>query len=239
MSNDVVWVSQCKVCNSKFRTVIETLHTKGMSPQKIYDYLQSLTKPEEKEIVLQENIKPSAIRRHMDRHFNIKDGVTIKSAETKQKIEESREAYKQGVQIVIDKVNSISFMIETAMTKMEQIDEIGSPIKEHQLTIQYMNTIKGLVESLAKLTGDLKQEGTIDVNFFSMEITKFAEIVLTSVRSVDQQLGLNHQLEYAFAGEFKKQWDDYILMQQGKINGQIPLDEGNKQFNVNTFNETN
>lgn len=233
----VTYVSQCKVCNSKYRNLIEDLHIKGMSPQKIYDYLQSLTDPAEKELVIQEDIKPSAIRRHMDRHFDIQDGAKIKIAETQQRIEQSRDSYKQGVSIVIDKVNSISHLIETAMIKVEEVEQLNNPTKQHQLTIQYMNTIKGLIESLAKLTGDLKQEGTIDINFFSNEIAKFAEIVLITIREIDTQMGLNHQLEYSFGNEFKKQWDSYVTVQQKKIIGEIPVGEYDKTMNVNTFNE--
>ena len=39
------YVAQCKVCNSKFKSIIENLHTQGMSPNKIYDYLQALKDP--------------------------------------------------------------------------------------------------------------------------------------------------------------------------------------------------
>ena len=100
-----------------------------------------------------------------------------------------------------------------------------------------MNTIKGLVETLGKLTGDLKQEGTIDINFFSNEITKFAEIVILTIRQVDKNLELGGKLELLFSQEFQKQWNDYIDVQQKKINKEIPLDYGDNEFNVNTFND--
>lgn len=234
----VVKIPQCKVCNSKFRNIIENLHVKGMSPEKIHEYLQSLSNQEEKIIVEQEDIKPSAIRRHMQRHFNIKDETNLQITETKNKIIESRNAYNQGIQIAIDKVNAVSYMIESAMIKMEQVEELGMPKEEHKLTIQYMNSIKGLIETLAKLTGDLKQEGTIDVNFFSTEITKFADIVLSTIRKIDEQLNLDHKIEYAFAQEFSIQWKAYEELQQAKINGLVDINEGNKMLNVNTFNET-
>ena len=129
-------------------------------------------------------------------------------------------------------------MIESAMLKMEQVEELGIPKEEHRLTIQYMNSIRGLIETLAKLTGELKQEGAIDVNFFSTEITKFADIVLSTIRTIDQQLGLDHKVEYAFAQEFSAQWKAYEELQQAKINGLVDVNEGNKMLNVNTFNET-
>ena len=72
-----------------------------------------------------------------------------------------------------------------------------------------MATIKGLVEEFAKLTGELKTEGTIDINFFSNQITEFANIIMTTIHKLDEQMGLNHQLEYNFGREFKKQWDLY------------------------------
>jgi uncharacterized protein YkvS len=230
------YVKQCKVCNSKFRAVIESLHNQNMTPQKIYDYLQSLTDPEEQEIVKQEDINPSSIRRHMERHYDVKDGAIIKIAETQNRIEQSRDAYRKGVQIFVDKVNAMSMMIDQAMTRMEEVGDLPDS-KKHQYTISYMNTIRGLIESLAKLTGDLKQEGTIDINFFSNEITRFAEIVLSTVREIDRQLGMNSQLEYAFGAEFRKQWDAYMLRQQKILNGELSPDDGEKERRVNTFND--
>ena len=231
------YVAQCKVCNSKFRAVIENLHNQNMTPQKIYDYLQSLTDSDEQISVKQEDINPSSIRRHMERHYDVKDGAVIKIAETQNRIEQSRDAYKKGVQIFVDKVNAMSMLIDQAMVRMEEVSDL-SDSKKHQYTIQYMNTTKGLIESLAKLTGDLKQEGTIDINFFSNEITRFAEIVLSTIREIDRQLGMNSQLEYAFGAEFKKQWENYVLRQQKILEGELSPDDGEKERSVNTFNDT-
>lgn len=236
MGHSVI-IPQCKVCNSKFRNLIEELSVKGMSPQKIYDYLQTL-KGKDKDLVVKEDINPSAIRRHIAKHFNIKDGINIKTAETQLQLEKSRDSYKQGVAITIDKINTTSHLIETAMIKIEEVEQLNNPVKEHQLIIQYMNSIKGLIETLGKLTGDLKQEGTIDINFFNTEIEKFAEIVLLTIKEMDKKLGLNSQLEYEFAKEFKSQMQDYAKLQAAKINGEIPLNYGNEIRNVNTFNET-
>jgi hypothetical protein len=239
----VKYVKQCKVCNSKFRNLIEELSTQGMSPQKVYDYLQSLTDPTEQEVVKREDINPSAIRRHMDRHFDLNDGAKIKVAETKSRIDQSRDSYKNGVAIIVDKVQSLSHMIEMAMIKMEEVDQIGKPKEQHTLTIAYMNSIRGLIESLAKLTGDLKQEGTIDINFFSNEINLFAEIVLSTIRTIDQNLKLKDEngndlrVEYLFAEEFKKQWDSYQLRQSKILAGELSPDDGATLRNVNTFNE--
>lgn len=240
MGEHVTYIKQCKVCNSKFRNKIEELHIQGMNPQKIFEYLNNLTDPLERTIVKDEDIQPSAIRRHMDKHFNPKDEAIRKIAETKSRIEKSREDYNKGVQTVINNVSTISHMIEMALIKMEEVDQISSKDKDkHQLTLSYMNTIRSLIESLAKLTGDLKQEGTIDINFFSNEIQIFADIILETIRQIDIDLGMDHKLEYAFANEFKKRWDTYQLRQSRILDGDLPPDDGWKQRNVNTFNDSN
>ena len=100
-----------------------------------------------------------------------------------------------------------------------------------------MNTVKGLIESLAKLTGDLKQEGTIDINFFNDEISLFADIVLRTIREIDFNLGLNGTLEEAFSTEFEKQWLSYTERRNKIASGELKPSEGNLQKNVNTFNE--
>ena len=112
----------CKVCNSKFRNVIENLKVKGMSPENIYKYLRGIEIPSDKVIILKEDINPSAIRRHMARHFDIKDGVIIKIAESQTKIEQSRDVYSQGVQIMVDKVNTLSHLVEINMAKLEKVE---------------------------------------------------------------------------------------------------------------------
>lgn len=237
MSNSVMTVSQCKVCNSKFRNIIEQFHLNGLSPEKIFEYLNSLTDPQEKATVVQEDIKPSSIRRHLKNHFNAEDGAKIKIAEVKSKIAQSRNLYQEGVQIVIDKVNTVSHMIDVAMINIQELDDHNNKKERHQLTLQYMNSIRGMIETLGKLTGDLKQEGTIDINFFNNEITTFAEIVLQSIRVIDGQFKMNGELELAFASEFTNQWQNYQDRQRKIVNGEISMSEGNTHRNVNTFNE--
>jgi len=227
----------CKVCNSKFRSMIENLKISGMSPEKIFNYLKGLESPTDKAIVQREDINPSSIRRHMAKHFDIKDGVIVKMAESEARIEQSRGVYQQGVAIVIDKVNTVSHLIEVNMAKLEKVEtDFRNQKLEHTMTVQYTNTIRGLIETLAKLTGDLKQEGNIDVNFFNNEITIFAEIVLSTIRKIDKELGLNGTLEIVFAQEFKNQWDAYRLRQQRIMNGDLSPTEGQKELNLNTFN---
>jgi len=233
----VVYVAQCKVCNSHFRNLIEELHTGGMSPQKIYNYMRGLSDPEQQKIVESEDINPSSIRRHMDRHYDVQDGVKIKMAEIKSKVDKSRDNYKRGVQTVVDKVLTISHMIDLALIKMEEVEQLQNPRDKHQYTIQYIARVKDLIESLGKLTGDLKQEGTIDVNFFGNEIERFADIVLSTIRSIDKQMDLNYELEHRFAEEFNKQWTAYISRYEKIVSGELPANHGNNEMNINTFNE--
>jgi hypothetical protein len=139
------------------------------------------------------------------------------------------------VQITIDKINSLNHLIETSLIKLEEVEHISSESKKHQYTIQYMNTIKGLIESLSKLTGDLKQDGAIDINFFNNEISSFAEIVLQTIRIVDRQLGLEGKLEVAFSKEFTKQWQNMQDRQSKYISGEISSNSNNS----NNFNDLN
>lgn len=233
MSNHVQIIKQCKVCNSDFRNLIEQLHLNDLSAEKIYEYLQNLSSAKDKLKVQEEDIKPSSIRRHLQNHFNSEDGSKVKLAETKARIEQSRNLLNQGVQITIDKINSLNHLIDMSLIKLEEVEHISSESKKHQYTIQYMNTIKGLIESLSKLTGDLKQDGAIDINFFNNEISGFAEIVLQTIRIVDRQLNLNGQLEVLFAKEFAKLWQNMQERQSKFIDGEL----SSNQNNQNNFND--
>lgn len=227
--------TSCKVCNSKMRVLIENLHNQNMNPQKIYEHLQNLSDKAERAIVIKEDIKPSAIRRHMANHYNAMDSSAIKIAKTKSKIEQSRDNYSQGMQIVIDKVNALNHLIEVNFARLEEVDEL-TDTKKHQYTNSYSLTIKALIESLAKLTGELKQEGTIDINFFSTEITKFAEIVLKTIRTIDINHNLDYNLEVEFSEEFSKQWKLYKESQNAVFAGELMPNHDAKQRNVNNYN---
>jgi hypothetical protein len=233
----VKYIKQCKVCNSKFRNLIESLHNQGMNPQKIQEYLQNLTDPLEQEIVQKESINHSSIRRHMKDHFDVTEGAMIKIAETQSRIEKSRDDYKKGVKIIVDNVNLLCHAIQIAYVRMEELDSAPDN-RKHQYTNTYLNTIRGLITDLAKLTGDLKQEGTIDINFFSNEITRFADIVMSTIQTIDKQLGMENKLMYAFGEEFKKQWDSYQVRQEKILDGELSPDDGKKEQNVNTFNDS-
>lgn len=235
MSNHVQIIKQCKVCNSDFRNLIEQLHLNDLSAEKIYEYLQNLSSAKDRAKIQEEDIRPSSIRRHLQNHFNSEDGSKVKLAETKARIEQSRNLLNQGVQITIDKINSLNHLIDMSLIKLEEVEHIQSDSKKHQYTIQYMNTIKGLIESLSKLTGDLKQDGAIDINFFNNEISGFAEIVLQTIRIVDKQLNLNGQLEVLFAKEFAKLWQNMQERQSRFIDGEITSNQNNQ----NNFNDLN
>ena len=232
-----IYERRCKVCNSQFKNLIEDLSIKGLNPRQIMDYLRSSKDPLQLQILEEEDLTEHTIRRHLDKHFSIQTGAAIKVAETKRRIEKSRESYKQGVHMVVDSVATIAHMIDLALINMEDLDNLEDVRQKHQLTINYMATIKGLVEEFAKLTGELKTEGTIDINFFSNQITEFANIIMTTIHKLDEQMGLNHQLEYNFGREFKKQWDLYKDTQKKILNGELPVNYGERERNINTFND--
>lgn len=236
-NGSVIFEEKCKVCKSKFKNLVEDLHNQGLRPRQIMDYLKGLSDPKEKEQLEQEGLSESSIRRHLDRHYNLKTGASIKIAETKNRLARSREAFKQGVHMKVDSIATLSHMIDVALINIEDLDSMPDGRQKHQLTINYMTTIKNLIDEFSKLTGELKQEGTIDVNFFSNQITEFANIVLATVKKLDDQFGMNSKLEYAFGTEFQKQWTTYKETQQKMISGELPLDYGAKDRNINTFND--
>ena len=71
-------VKQCKVCMSKHKGIIEELAIKKMSPEKIYEYLKSMRDPHDQQIVKEEDIRPSSIRRHLQKHFDEKEDLLCK-----------------------------------------------------------------------------------------------------------------------------------------------------------------
>ena len=215
---------RCKVCNSAFKSRIESLALQGMNPQQIYEYLQSIQDPNEKLIVQRENIAPSSIRRHLDNHFDRSEIGRIHDAEVDDKLKKSRKSLQDGTLIVIDKINSLSHLIDASLIKMEKLDS-DSTIKnkdKYTISVQYANTIKGLIESLSKLTDSIQNDSIIDVNFFTTEISEFADIVIASIREVDKQLNLNGELEYLFGEEFQKRYTTYRKTQVAIMNGEAP-----------------
>ena len=236
MANQTTYVAQCKVCNSYFKSRIENLSMQGFNPQQIYDYLQNIQDSNEKAIVQRENINPSAIRRHIDRHFTGDTMEKTKIVEVQDKIHQSRRNLQEGIAIAIDKINAMSHMIDTTLLKIEEIesDSTLNNKTKYTLTNQYINTTKGLIESLSKLTGDLKDESTIDTQFFINEINNFGDIVLSAIRSADKILGLNGELEITFAAEFQNAYQDYKIKQIAQINGEI---QKSKENLMKTFND--
>ena len=233
----VIYEEKCKVCNSSLKDLIEELSNQDMKPRQIMDYLNSLTDPKQKEQVINDKLSESSIRRHLDRHYNIKTGTNIKIAETKNRLQRSREAFKRGVHMKVDSIATISHLIDVALINIEELDNIKDGRQKHQLTINYMATIKNLVEEFAKLTGELKQEGTIDINFFSNQINDFASIVLATVKKLDEQFGMESKLEQEFSKEFQKQWLQYKDIQNKIVSGELPANYGEKERNINTFNQ--
>jgi len=129
-------------------------------------------------------------------------------------------------------------MIELALTRLEEVEQL-SETKKHQYTIGYMGQIKGLIDELNKVSGSIKEEGTIDANFFKNEITTFAEIVLSTIRALDIQYKMNFELEIAFKEEFIKQYKLYQARQDLIFAGKLSPKDGEKERNINKFNDEN
>ena len=227
---------QCKVCNSKHRGLIEELAAKKFSPDKIYRYLLGLKSPQDVKIVREEDIKPSSIRRHLQRHWDAKEELAAEEASVRSKVKRNRSNFERGVKINIDKANALSYAIERALVGLEEVEALP-PMQKHKLTTAYMTQIGSLIEKLNKLSGEQKQEGVIDSNFFRTEINTFAEIVLATIRELDVQLNMNFQLEVLFTQAFKKQWTLYQQRQELIFTGKLPPNDGEKERNLNKFND--
>ena len=230
-------IVQCKVCMSKHRTIIEELARKQLSAEKIYEHLQSLTTTRDVKIVKTENIKPSSIRRHLQRHFNDQDELLTRDATIKTQTRTDRQDFDAGKKILIDKVNTIAYMIKLALTRLDEVDQL-SDSKKQQYTVAYMGQVKGLVDELSKISGSIKEEGTIDANFFKTEINTFAEIVLMTIRVLDQQYSMNYELETAFTTEFKRQWELYQKRQDLIFEGKLSPTDGERERNINKYNDS-
>lgn len=204
----VPYSSKCKVCNSQMRTFIQELYVSGLSPEKIWEYLQNIDDPIKAEIIQNENISSAAIRRHLNNHFDTEQEAKIKAAESKAKLETNRTKYQQGIDIVVNKINSLNYLIEKNIILIEELEGKPENYKtKYSAIAQLVNSTKGLVETVSKLTGDLKQEGTIDIAYFNTEISGFADIVISTIYQIDKQLDLDGKLNEAFVNEFKRQWD--------------------------------
>jgi hypothetical protein len=229
---------QCKVCNSRHRGIIEELASQKFSPDKIYRYLLSLRDPKDVKIVQQEDIKPSSIRRHLQRHWDKKEEQQAATAAVNAKVKRARDEYERGVKITIDKTNALSFAIERVLAGIEEVETL-EPVQKHKLTAAYMTQLGQLIDKLNKISDGQKQEGVIDTNFFRTEINTFAEIVLATIRQLDEQLGMDLRLEVMFTEAFKKQWELYQQRQDLIFAGQLPPNDGEKERNLNRFNDSN
>lgn len=231
-------VKQCKVCMSKHKGIIEELAIKKMSPEKIYEYLKSMRDQHDQQIVKEEDIRPSSIRRHLQKHFDEKEDLLIRDASVQSKIKKSRQDYSDGRKINIDKANTIAHMIEIALARLEETESL-SDAKKHQYTIGYLGQVKGLVDELNKVSKDIQDSGTIDSKFYQTQIDTFAKIVLSTIRSLDQQYDMNYQLELAFTDEFKKQFRAFKERENMIFAGQMSPNADAKERNINTFNDAN
>jgi hypothetical protein len=189
--------------------------------------------------VRQENVSTSSIYRHFKKHFNTELNSKIAVIEVRDKVQQARSLYREGFQVAFDKVNTLHHLVEVSMLNIEELERSHDRSKDrHELTIKYMSGIRGMIETIAKLTGDLKQEGTVDINFFNNEIHIFADIVLEAIREVDGVLELNGALEQVFFTQFKQRWQDYVERQRKMVDGELSLKEASRDHNVNHFNES-
>lgn len=229
---------RCKVCNSHFKNMIEALYVNNLNPRQIFEALNSLTDTASQKILQQEQLTESAIARHLDRHFSIKAGAALQQAKTQDRIQKSRELFKDGVQNKINTISTLSHLIDVALINIESLDSLPDGRQRHQLTINYMGQIKSLIDEFSKLTGELQVENTFDINFWNIQISEFANIVMQVIRHMDHKFQLNSQLEYNFGIEFQKQWKQYKETQNKILNGELPADYGAKERSLNTFNIT-
>lgn len=227
---------RCKVCNSYFKNTIEEMYDKGLTAKQIFEALHLTQDPSELETLKKEFLTEQIINRHLTKHYNPRMTASIKSVTNKTKLQQARENFKNGRQSKIDTVMTISHLIEVALIKLESLDEFPDGRQAHQLTINYMSIIKNLIDEFSKLTGELKIENTIDINFWNVQITEFANIVINTIRKMDVKFNLNSQLEYSFGQEFQKQWKEYKDIQNQILNGQLPVNYGERERNINTFN---
>lgn len=233
----VKYEPKCKVCNSHFKTIIERMYNEGLNVRQIYEYLRNQKDPAERHIFEQEDLKEATLRRHLNKHYNIKAAAKVHLSATKSRIAQSRENFRTGVAMRVDAVSTLSHLIDIALINLEELDSFPDGRQRHQLTINYMAQIKSLIDEFSKLTGELKQEGTLDVNFFSTQITDFAQIVLATVSKMDDKFNLNSKLTYAFGEEFRKQFLIYKETQRKMVSGELPLNHGEKERSINTFND--
>lgn len=230
--------TQCKVCNSRMRDRMEALYSKGFSIQKIYDFLHDLQDEADKAIIAEENIAMTSMYRHFSKHYNEDDNKKLENIELRGRAQRSRSLYNEGLTVVVDKINTLNHMIDLSLINIEELEKTNDRSKErHQLTVGYMNSVRQMVETLGKLTGDLRQEGTIDINFFNNEIHMFADMVIGTIRELDHKLNLQGLLEREFVVEFKDQWDAYRDRQQRLESGELSAREAARAHQNNLFND--
>ena len=232
----VKYEARCKVCNSQFKNVIESLYNNNLNPRQIFEALNALQDDKSKKILAIEQLSESSIARHLEKHYSVKATTALKQAENAERLLKSRELFKDGVQNKINTISTLSHLIDVALINLESLDQFPDGRQRHQLTINYMGQIKGLIDEFSKLTGELQTENTFDINFWNVQITEFANIVIQTIRKMDHQFNLNNQLEYSFGMEFKKTWDQYRETQKKIFDGELPINYGEKERNINTFN---
>lgn len=155
---------KCKVCNSQFKSIIESLYDNNLNPRQIFESLSALQDETSKQILAAEQLSEGAIARHLDKHYSAKARTALKQAVNTERLEKSRESFRDGVQAKINTINTLSHLIDVALINLESLDNFPDGRQRHQLTINYMGQIKGLIDEFSKLTGELQTENSFDIN---------------------------------------------------------------------------
>lgn len=129
----------CKVCNSHFKTMIESLHDCNLSAKQIFEALNALTDPQSKEQLAKEKLNEGSISRHLSKHYSSQAKAALKQASNQDRLFRSRELFKDGIQTKINTISTLAHLIDVALINLESLDSFPDGRQRHQLTINYMN----------------------------------------------------------------------------------------------------
>lgn len=128
---------KCKVCNSHFKVMIESLYDKNLTPKQIFEALNALKDSQSQLILQQEQLNESSIARHLNKHYSQKATAAMKQASSQDRLFRSRELFKDGIQTKINTVSTLAHLIDIALINLESLDEFPDGRQRHQLTINY------------------------------------------------------------------------------------------------------
>ena len=88
---------RCKVCNSQFKNIIESLYNNNLSPRQIFEAINAFQDEKSKQILAMEQLTESSIARHLDKHYSQRADAALKQANNTDKLLKSRELFKDGI----------------------------------------------------------------------------------------------------------------------------------------------